>query len=676
MRPYNIVLITAILLSFDCIYAQKADLSGTLIDSTTQKPLEFASIVIYKKSRPGTPVSAPKSVFSGSNGKFRFSKLDTGVYKIEAGLLGYRKHTIDSFKLTGTRDFGVIPLAQVTKSLGEVTISAQKPVLEVKADRIVFNLENDPAASAGTAIEALQKLPFITVDQDDNIQLKGKSDFKVQLNGRNTGLFAKNPQDALRTFPASLIKRIEIITTPGARYDAEGVGGIINIVTAGRITGYNGNIFASINSLSQANEGVSFNVKSGKIGVSTYVGSSSGYTPRSSEFTRTNFFPSSLYQENRTSAGRGGNYNVYGNIEVAYDFDTLNTLSVYMNRNTGQYTGYDQSNHVGLNQTLQTIEKGVFYSDNENHWPSASYGIDYIRKYNRPEQELTIILADNENRSGSANAIYRSFDFGNSDFGNHFDSRQPESETTLSCNFVYPVRKDENLSVGTKTIYRRTQNIYAQDTLNFTTGQYARNQPQTGVFEYHQTVWSGYGEYQMKGKGFSIKPGLRFEYTHTGGQFNEMPAFRFDYPALIPTLSASVNLSKTESIRLGYTRRIQRPSLYYLKPQTNSTDPRNVTSGNPYLHPEFTHNIELGFNVFKSQKNLSITLEQSLTTDAINPVTRVDTVAGIARTTYLNIGKNARTACTLYSSGNFGKSLNYGGLSNPGRILRVGRIPQ
>lgn len=659
----RLTLFTALLLGFTTGFSQKFTLSATLRDSATNKAQEFATIFLFKTTPGDSAQSLPakplRSAFSDSDGRFRFNTLDSGIYRIEASLIGFETRVQADIVVEADVDLGPLTMKAADQTLAQVTVTAARPVLEVKADRIVFNVENDPTAAGGTAIETLQKIPFITVDQDDNIRLKGKSNFKVQLNGRNTGLFARNPKDALRSFPASAIKRIEVITSPGARYDAEGTAGIINIVTAGRVAGINGSVGTGVNTLGQHNENLSLNAKLGRLGFSSYMGIGGSNNRRSSTFTRTNFYPTALYQETRNGSGRNRNEYLYGNAELAWDIDSLLSLSGYVNFNSGQYRGQEQNRYLAVDAAGQPLEQGLFIFDNLNRWPSNTYGFDLIRKFKTPQQELSLSLALNQNRGGSTNDSERLFDFGNTDTGSHFVNDQPEDEFTAEANYVQPLTKSQSLSFGAKTILRRLDNDFRQENRDSLSGEFVLFPDQTGIFQYRQDVAAAYAEYNWTQDKWSLRPGCRYEHTWISGELNGGSPFSNTYPALVPTLNLSYKMTASKSLRLGYSRRIQRPGVWYLRPQINSADPRNTYVGNPYLLPEFTHNIELGYDLFKDGTNLSFTLEQGITTDAINDFTQIDAETGVATTTSGNLGSNYRTAFTLYGSGKLAKKINF-----------------
>src|SRR4029078_5130614 len=218
--------------------------------------------------------TAVQTTLSKDNGSFQLDKPDTGSYILSFTHTGFeeKKITIAVSSQPGDMQIEPVQLSRLTGVLKEVVVTSQRPMIEQSDDKIVFNVGDDPTAKSETAIEILRRTPFVTVDGEDNIKVNGKSNFKVLLNGRETSMFARNIKDALRGFPGALISKIEVITQPSAKYDAEGVGGIINIITKKRVAGYNGTL-SSFNRTSDklSNYNVNGNAKFGKFGVSVFL---------------------------------------------------------------------------------------------------------------------------------------------------------------------------------------------------------------------------------------------------------------------------------------------------------------------------------------------------------------------------------------------------------------------
>ncbi len=661
MRLFTCLGLAAACLFSQPIVAQKFTLRGIVLDSAEGKPLEFATLILFseKTDTAGkTSATASKSAFSNSNGKFKFENLPAGDYHVEASQLGFQKFISPKIALAADMDLPEIRLAPAGKTLGQVTVIAAKPLLESKADRIIYNADADPTNAGATGLELLKKVPFLTVDADDNITLKGSSSFKVQHNGRSTGFLAKNPKEALKAFPASLIKRVEVITTPGARYEAEGTAGIINIVTQAKIVGITGNASTSLNTLGQQNHSLSLNAKLGKWGFSSWAGAGlNGVQNTRNAFERTNNFPTTIARDVREGSGTGENAWFYGNVELAYDLDSLQSLSFYYDGNGGKWQGKSTTQYSGYNAGKELVELGTFTNDNTNEWPGANFGLDYIKHFKRPEQEFSVSLALNKDFGKNTSFSSRTFLKGNQpERYTRLVNDQPEDETTAEINYTHPLDSTQTLSFGGKGIFRRIDNSYTAETAD-STFVFKPDLSNTGIFEYQQDVLSGYAEYGLNLGKLSLKPGFRYEHTQLHGGIVNQSGFDNSYPAYIPTFSASYKLDGSHSLRLGYSRRIQRPSLWYLKPQTNNTDPRNISTGNPYLLPEFTHQIELGYDIFAGENSIGLTLEQGFTRDAINNFQVVDPSTGITTNTYRNLGSNNQTNLRLHGSAKLFKKL-------------------
>lgn len=225
-------------------YAQiTGNVYGTVIDSS-RKPLSLVTVRFFKQNNLQMPL---QTTLSKEDGAFQFNKVDTGTYILTFTHTGFAEKKQNIVVTTGVeKQIDPVLLLRVTGTLKEVLVKTQRPLVELADDRIVFNVEDDPASKTETAIDILRKAPFVTVDGEDNIKVNGKTNFKVLLNNRETSMFANNIKEALRGFPGALIAKIEVITNPSAKYDGEGIGGLINIITKKKIVGYNGTLFSTL----------------------------------------------------------------------------------------------------------------------------------------------------------------------------------------------------------------------------------------------------------------------------------------------------------------------------------------------------------------------------------------------------------------------------------------------
>jgi outer membrane cobalamin receptor len=367
-----------------CSYAQETTVKGRLIDSASTKPIPDATINFLQ---PQTKAS--KTVISDKNGAFQ-TVLVPGQYRVTITHSSFRRKVMP-LKVEGQPiEMNNLQLVAIIKNLSEVTVTATRPMVEQKDDRLIYNVEDDPAAKSESASDLLRKTPFVSVDGDGGIQVNGQTNFRVLLDGRETALFTQNVKEALKAFPGATIARIEVITSPSAKYDAEGVGGIINIITKKKVTGYNGTINSSINSLGNRSAGMNINLKKGKVGISGMYNLMSNSGLPSRQMGVTTPFQTTAFARRDVGGRRETDLFFHsGNIEVSYDLDSTNTLVLY--GNMGKHRN-EAVNDYTINTFFAngTSDTDPYYLETRNASPSRGFGTDYIRKYKgKPQKELT-----------------------------------------------------------------------------------------------------------------------------------------------------------------------------------------------------------------------------------------------------------------------------------------------
>ena len=351
-------------------------------------------------------------------------------------------------------DMGNMQLVALVKSLAEVTVTAARPLVEQKDDRLIYNVEEDPAAKSESASDILRKTPYVNVDGDGAIQVNGQSNFKVLLDGRETALFSQNVKEALKAFPGATISRIEVITSPSAKYDAEGVGGIINIITKKKVAGYNGTINSNINSIGNRSAGMNINLKKGKVGITGMYSLMSNPGLRSHQLAVTT--PGQPIAFVRREVGGDRETEMFfhqGNLELSYDLDSTNTLVVYGNMSRIRNEAVNQ-------HTIYTLfangssDTDPYFLENRMAMPTHGFGTDFIRKYKgKPQKELTFrfqaLYNTNRNFANSQQEIgaVDRFILNNSEAFN--------SEYTVQADLIEPLNKTTRLETGIKTILRK-----------------------------------------------------------------------------------------------------------------------------------------------------------------------------------------------------------------------------
>src|SRR5436190_1595182 len=621
----------------------KSKLLGIVSDSS--KPLALATVRIFKKNN-----TVPfQTVLSDDKGGFQLNKPDTGNYILSFTHTGFAETRINITVTPQSGDMQVDPvqLSRATGMLKEVVVTAQRPMVEQSDDKIVFNVEDDPTNKTETALDILRKTPFITVDGEDNIKVNGKSNFKVLLNGRETSMFARNIKDALRGFPGALISKIEVITSPSAKYDAEGVGGIINIITKKRVAGYNGTL-SSFNRTSDklSNYSINGNAKLGKFGLSVFL--NAGYSDPVAQYNVNTTIPTipNAYSQ-RTLEGNqytSSNWS-FGNAELSWELDTLNTISLYTNIDSwSNKTVSDQTITMDFVSDPSTVS--LYHLDNKSNNPGVNVGSDYIKHFRKnKEREFSLRFLGEFGKNDSKQNSYQ--DNPGTDRYLINDSYAKNDQYTLQADNSIPLKKGK-FEGGLKAILRRANSDF-QSLEKYDEGSdYKVNPTNTDYFTYLQNVVSFYSMYSLRLKKSSFRIGVRVEYTDVNGDFTSSNTkVKNDYANFLPNIQFTNRVSKITTLVFGYTKRLQRPYIWDLNPFVNNNDSLNISYGNPDLGPQTIHALSGQVRFSKGNTFAGINLEGSYSNNKILQYSSFDTQTGVTSTTSLNIGEEFQSSLNL-----------------------------
>ncbi len=627
-------------------FSQARTLTGTVVDSL-QKPVGLVTVNLFLQK---DPQHALLTSYTKTDGKFLFSKIDTGNFTLVFTHTGFSesRYPLNVKATDGNLELSPVKLSIATGVLKEVSVKTQRPLVEQADDKIVFNVEDDPATKTETAIDILRKTPFVSVDGDDNVQVNGQKNFKVLLNGRETSMFARNLKEALKGFPGSLISKIEVITAPSAKYDAEGVGGVINIITKKKVVGYNGSVSSFTRTIDKMeNLSVNGNAKFGKIGGTVFF--NIGHTDPVDQNTYSITIPAvkSAYTKRELQGVRGsGNDWKFGNAELSWEIDSLNTLSSYANINSGK----DKS---VLNQTITTSfsaspDTVSYYSMNSNNNnPGISVGTDYIRKFsNNKDREFSIRFFGDFGKSTSF--LNSTQDNPGTDRFIINNSVAHNDQYTLQTDYSTPLAKNRKLEMGLKGIVRRASSDF-QSLIKYdpATG-FKVNPSNTDNFKYSQNIVSAYTTYGFKIKKTGFRIGGRVEYTTVNGDFiSSNTVVKQHYTTFLPNIQTSTRLSKIITLVLSYNKRLQRPYINDLNPFVFNNDSLDITYGNPHLGPQVIHSVSAQTRIVKGSVFASVGVEGSYSNNKILSYSSFDPASGITRTTSLNIGREFQSRLNL-----------------------------
>jgi outer membrane receptor for ferrienterochelin and colicin len=566
---------------------------------------------------------------------------------LRISFLGYVTKKIGNIDLTLKKpdlNLGKVLLQQSDFLLNEVQIVDQRSAVEAQIDKLVYNVSADPTLVGGDGVDVLRKVPMLSVDMDGNVSLRGSNKVKILLNGQPSSLFSDDVGEALQMFPADEILRVEVITSPGARYDAEGSAGIINIVTKKSILkGINGSVRSFLSNRMEHLNG-SIAVGKGRYGFNARLGGRYKLPSGSSvEFNRQNFVGTdtfTLSQFGQSDMARFG-----GNLTLGafYDLNAFNSFntSIRISGSGNSNDGILRSEFSDPSQNYTRDSRGITTRK------SINWSTDYTKKFQRSEDQKLIIafqlegdLSDNDNEKELSNIANLEKNTNNG----------TNREFTVQIDYVHPFSKAFKLETGAKTIIRDLESDFSR---NFISPENINilDTANTDIFSYNQNVYAAYvsGTLQLP-YGFSLMPGVRFEETYITGKYKFFNGpFENAYDNWFPSISLSKKFKDFSSIKISFDQRLSRPSIDNIDPFVDNQDPQNIRYGNPELSPELSSNHEISYSKFLKGATVNLSVYYKNTLDIIESFLFIDE-NNISNTTFDNIGTTKSFGLNIFSS--------------------------
>ena len=575
-------------------------------------------------------------------------------------------------------DFGTLYITDASNELGQVEVVAQKPLVKADIDKIEYNVQDDPDSKSNSVLEMLRKVPLVTVDGEDNIKVNGSSSFKVYVNGKPNNMMSNNPTEVLKSMPANSIKHIEVITNPGPKYDAEGVGGILNIVTVGSgLEGYTATFSGNVSNMG-AGGGLFGTVKSGKLTVSARYNYNYNDRPRSysggNRRTVGDVTEGSSDLDYDGSSKGHGNFQS-GSMEASYEIDTLRLVSMSF----GLWGG--GNNSTSINNTLATApgtsnELYRYVSDgrSKSSWYSIDGGVDYQRMFHVKDRMFTLSYKINTSpQTSDSYSTYNDMhaatdweDFLKRLYDLNNDGSQNTTEHTFQADYTTPIGKIHTLEAGAKYILR--DNSSEDDRYERqigTTGDYVLDEEHSSHYKHQNDILAAYMGYGLRVKKISGRLGVRYEHTKQEVKYllGKGDNFNKNFDDVVPSASIGYKLTDMSNLRFGYNMRIYRPGIWYLNPYLNDSNPTNISQGNSHLDSEKSHSFNLSYSNFTQKFNINLSARYSFTNNSIEQVTEQvkDTeIAGLQNptgkevlySTYQNIGKSRNASLSGYVNWN------------------------
>jgi outer membrane receptor protein involved in Fe transport len=671
--------------------AIKGRISGNIVDSLSKKPVDYATISLFK-SGAKTPING---VLTDEKGNFKLDNISAGKYKITVSFIGYPTKTIDPVVTTASKpdnNMGTIIIAPGARALSTVQVVGQAPLIENKIDKIVYNAEKDLTAAGGNATDVLQKVPLVAVDINGNVSLRGDQNVRVLINGKPSGATSASLSDVLKTIPADQIKSIEVVTSPSAKYDAEGSAGIINIITKSKSTsGLSGSVSGGVGTR-QNNGNANINYNKNRFNLSANVGGNLTW-PQTSLVSADQVIQTAAVAATATSPARPAidihntsnssseikRHGVMGSVTAGYEFNGFNSINSTLRLNDG---GFNR-NGTGTSNRINNLDPSLsqMYTSSSiahNKFSGFDWNVDYTHKFKKEGHELTV--------SGQwSHSIIKT------DYTNLFTAVNPSqtggndgknNEYTAQADYSLPISKLLKLEAGGKTIQRRISSIYDIFSTDNMGGSVVRDSLNSNLYDYNQNVYAAYTVLTFTlPKKYSILIGGRYENTRIKGDpqnpfqnasnslFQNLQPFTASYNTYIPSFTVQKAFGN-QTVKLSYSKRIQRPSLQFLNPFINRADIQNQSQGNPTLSPETSQTVELNYNTFIKSSVLNFSVYYKNTKNLIegiaSPIREVigqDTIIG-TRTIFSNIGQNNSYGASFFGSINPIKILTIRGSIN------------
>ena len=621
-------------------YAQTGGkISGSIKDGGNQKIIDAATVSLLKAKDS----SLVKTAVTDASGNFVFENVKNGTYLVRATSIGHSKSyspALTVSEINSASNVGVLQLVPVDKSMKEVVVSSQKPLIERKIDRTIVNVDASITNAGGTALEVLEKAPGVSVDKDGNISLKGKAGVVILVDGRPSYLSGPDLANLLKGMAANQLDQIEIMTNPPAKYDAAGNAGVINIKTKkNKAFGYNGSITAGYTQGKYArfNDGLSFNYRNGKINFFSNLSFNRNHRGEDLYILR-NFRDAntknikSIFDQNSAMDNVRSFYSV--KVGADYNVSKNTTLGVVLNGFYNPKTWTSNTNTLIYDPNGNLTDRTTAYSQTDDAWKNFSGNVNLRTKLDTAGQELTTDLDYVQYSSKSTQPLVSTYYDAMGNLKQAPDTLSANLPTSIriysgKIDYTLPLKKGAKFEAGIKSSYVKTDNDAVYDSIR--NGSAFLDSTRSNHFIYDENINAAYVNYSRPlGKKWSTQLGLRlentiadgrsigYEYSATQNGFTlSDKRFKRNYTQLFPTFYVQYAPSEKNSFVLNYGRRIDRPDYEDMNPFVHFLDRYTFEQGNPDLGPQFAHNIELS-HTYKGF--LTTTVNYTTTTNIIQQV--------------------------------------------------------
>ena len=644
---------------------KEVNVKGLILEEGTDYPLEYSTVSFINKQ--GKTVTGG---ITDTEGKYSID-VPAGVYTVKYEFISYKSKEVPNQNLNKNTTLPTVKLALDAASLDEVVVRAETTEVQVRLDKKIYNIGKDLTAGGATVSDALNNVPSVTVDVDGAIALRGNDNVRILINGKPSAIAGFGSTDALRQLPAEAIERVEVITSPSARYDAEGTAGILNIILKKEKTlGLNGSLSTSLGVPLNSNATGNINLRTDKFNIFNTTGVYYRNSPGNAFFDNRYFSRTILDDDGNTVTidpqfdqvierrkyermGKGFNTNL--GIEYFLTDRSSVTASAFYRKGDGN----DETTNNTFNYNDNTVEQQITRIENEGEDDETyQLSLNYVNEFNDNGHKLTADFQYENDTETETSFITEELIFPAMETlpAEDIIQKEDQKEYLAQVDYVLPIGENAQFEAGYRGNFEESITNYTLFEENGTTGNFIRNDSISNIFTYNENVHAFYSQYGNKIGKFSFLLGLRLENTQLKGKVeaeNITGSTAFDlnfdknYTGLFPTVNLTYELKENENITLGYNRRINRPRNWFINPFPSRSSEANVFQGNPDLDPAYASAFDLGY--LKRWKKLTLTssIYYQYETDAFERVqeeTGEVTSNGIPviRTIPINLSTNER----------------------------------